>query len=380
MPSHSVGSALSCSPRLGAALVATLLFTSACGGGLRVTLVDAAHREPSNVAMYFTVDTSGGEPVGGLVASDFRIYEDGALVSVDESKQTIINPEVAAEHFTLLLVDMSGSVTESDQVPLIEQAAAAFASTVGTTQKVGIYAFDGSEQIHPITPFTSSSGAGTAGAGRISSFRPRDPSTNLHGALVAAIETLDEAVANARTPLVFGTIVVFSDGTDRAARVSFDDMMDKLSESEHEVFAIGVGNEIDEDTLHRIGRSGSVRVEDAAALTQAFEDIGQRIVAATQRYYLLSYCSPARAGVHEVTVEAVQADRLGSVTYQFDAAGFGPQCNPNTPPPFEIGTQRVGAGRRVHQRAPAGGGRGRVGVGVRVEAGATVGNPETGAE
>ena len=361
------------------AIAAGALF-SGCGGGLQVTLVDAAHRAPSNVAMYFTVDTGGGEPVGGLVASDFRIYEDGALVSVDESKQTVINPEVAAEHYTLLLVDMSGSVTESDQVPQIEAAAAAFASTIGTTQKIGIYAFDGSEQIHPITPFTSSSGAGAAGAGRISNFRPRDPSTNLHGGIVAAIETLDEAVANARTPLVFGTIVVFSDGTDRAARISFDDMMDKLSESEHDVFAIGVGNEIDESTLARIGREGSVRVEDAGALAQAFEDIGQRIVAATQRYYLFSYCSPARAGLHEVTVEAVQGDATGSVTYEFDAAGFGPQCNPSAPPPFQVGTQRVGAGRRVHQRSAAP--RGRGGAGVRVEAGASVEgvNPEGGAE
>lgn len=363
-------------------LTAALSLTCGCGGGLQVTLVDAAHRAPSNVAMYFTVDTSDDEPVGGLVASDFRIYEDGALVSVDESKQTIINPEVAAEHYTLLLVDMSGSVTESDQVPLIEQAAAAFASTVGTAQKIGIYAFDGAAEIHPITPFTSSGSAGAAAAGRISNFRPRDPSTNLHGAIVAAIDTLDAAIATAHTPLVFGTIVVFTDGTDHAARVSFDDMESKLSESEHDVFAIGVGNEIDEDTLARIGRSGSVRVEDTSALTQAFEDIGRRIVAATQRYYLLSYCSPARAGTHEVTVEAVQGETTGRVTYEFDATGFGPECNPSSPPPFEIGTQRVGSGRRVHRRAPAARGHAHGTAAVQVEVGgaAAVGtDPEAGA-
>jgi len=352
-----------------------------CGGGLQLTLVDAAHRAPSNVAMYFTVDTARGEPVGGLASTDFRIYEDGALVSVDESKQTIINPEVAAEHYTLLLVDMSGSVTESDQVPLIESAAAAFAAKLGTTQKLGIYAFDGSAQIHPITPFTGSSGAGTAGAGRISNFRPRDPSTNLHGALVAAVETLDAAISRARTPLAFGTVVVFSDGTDRASRVSYDEMLDRLDDSQHDVFAIGVGNEIDEGTLARIGRDGSVRVEDAAALTQAFEDIGARIVAATQRFYLLSYCSPARAGVHEVTVEAVRGETYGRVTYEFDAGGFGPQCNPSAPPPFAIGTQRVGAGRRVRDRAPSV--RARAARAARGQASGTVvvgDDPEAGAQ
>src|SRR5689334_13525716 len=96
------------------ALAAVLL--TGCGGGLQVNLIQAAHHAPSNVAVFFTVDASSGEPVPGLTASDFRIYEDGSLVSVDESRQTIVNPEVAAEHYTLLLVDMSGSVTESDQV------------------------------------------------------------------------------------------------------------------------------------------------------------------------------------------------------------------------------------------------------------------------
>ena len=78
-------------------LLVCAAIVAGCGGGLQLTLVDAAHRAPSNVAMYFTVDTSRGEPVGGLASTDFRIYEDGALVSVDESKQTIINPEVAAD-------------------------------------------------------------------------------------------------------------------------------------------------------------------------------------------------------------------------------------------------------------------------------------------
>ncbi len=87
---------------------AIALFTiSGCGGGLQVTLIEAAHRRPSNVAMFFTVDTSAGQPVGGLASTSFRVYEDGELVSIDESKQTIVNQEVAAEHYTLVLVDMA---------------------------------------------------------------------------------------------------------------------------------------------------------------------------------------------------------------------------------------------------------------------------------
>src|SRR5262245_42206376 len=95
------------------ALLLLGLSLAACGG-LRLVLVDTAYERPSNVAVYFTVDTFNGEPVGGLTAESFRIYEDGELVSPTESDQQIINPEVAAEHYTLLLVDMSGSVVETE--------------------------------------------------------------------------------------------------------------------------------------------------------------------------------------------------------------------------------------------------------------------------
>lgn len=316
-----------------------MLALTGCAG-LQLTKIDAAFQRPSNVAVFFTVDTRGGEPVPGLAATDFAIYEDGALVSASESQQTIVNPEVAAEHYTLLLVDMSGSVTESDQVPRIVEAAQSFSSSLEGYQKVAVYAFDGSEEIHPIQPFRSTAN----GIARLASFRPRDPSTNLHGAVAAASDVLDEALNNASTPLRFGTLVVFTDGTDRAARVPEDDMLQRLDDSGFEAFAIGVGTEIDETSLGRLASSGYVLIDDTSALTAAFQTISARIVGYTQRFYLLSYCSPARAGVHEVTVEAMTPNGSGSLTYEFDAEGFGPNCDPNRPPPFS--TERITLPRR----------------------------------
>lgn len=348
---------------IGSCTASALLLLSGCGG-LRVTLVDSAYNRPSNVAVYFTVDDAHGDPVTGLEADDFRIYEDGRVVSVAESQQTIINPEVAAEHYTLLLVDMSGSVSESDQVPMIEAAAQEFTSQLEAHQRVAVYAFDGSEEIHRITPFTGSAGAANAGVGRISSFHARDPSTNLHGAVVAAVAELDQALEHSTTPLRFGTVVVFTDGTDRAARVSAQEMAEAIDGSAYDFFAIGVGDEIDDGVLGSVGREGYVTVEDRTAISAAFERIGERIVRMTQRFYLLSYCSPARAGEHRVTVEATTEEGSGSVNYDFDAAGFGPDCNPATPPPFD--TSQGGATPRR---------RGRAGRGQRIEVRATPRRP-----
>ena len=333
------------------ALGALIGMATGCAG-LRLSMVDSAYNRPSNVAVYFTVDSAGGEPIAGLEADDFRIYEDGRVVSVAESQQTIVNPEVAAEHYTLLLIDMSGSVSESDQVPLIEQAAQEFTSQLESHQRVAVYAFDGSEEIHRITPFTQSAGAANAGVGRVSSFNAQDPSTNLHGAIVAAIEELDDALERSRTPLRFGTVVVFTDGTDRAARVTARDMAIAINESAHDFFAIGVGDEIDEGVLGDVGREGYVMVDDPSAIGAAFREIGERIVQMTQRFYLLSYCSPARAGEHTVTVEAVTDSGSGSLTYEFDAEGFGPSCNPESPPPFD--TSSGGVTPRSRGRASRG--------------------------
>src|SRR5262245_24968810 len=106
------------------------LLASGCAA-LKPQLVDASVQKPSNVAVYFPVATRDGKPVPGLTAEQFHIYEDGKLVSPFESKQTILNPEVAAMHYTLLLLDMSGSVTQSGQVTALEGAASKFSERVG---------------------------------------------------------------------------------------------------------------------------------------------------------------------------------------------------------------------------------------------------------
>lgn len=317
--------------------------------GLKLNLINSSVRRPSNIAMYFSVDRTNGQPVGGLTADRYTIFEDDRPVSALESRQTILNPQVAAVHYTLLLMDMSGSVTESGQVPQLQEAARVFVERVERQQRVAVYAFDGSPNLTPVVPFTESAGGAAAGINALSNFRPRDPSTNLHGAVVAGIQQLDRALAAATQPLKFGTLVVFTDGTDRAARVTREQMMESVRGSQHSVFSIGVGAEVDQGELRELGRNGAVLQTDPAAVRTAFEQIATQIESYTQRYYLFSYCSPARAGQHRVRVEASTPDGArGSVEYQFDATGFGPNCDPNTPPNFD-----VHRGEGAARRAPA---------------------------
>ena len=206
----------------------------------------------------------------------------------------------------------------------------------------------------------NSAGSATAGIKTLATFKPHDPSTNLNGAIVKGIKELDSALSHAEHPMRFGTLVVFTDGTDRAARVSGDDMQKAIGDSNYDVFAIGLGAEIKEDQIKSVGKNGTAMAADQGSVKQAFDTIAHRIESVTKAYYLLSYCSPARAGEHEVQIEAIVTDpdskrerkgRLSQGT-KFDAAGFGGGCDPNRPPKFDTSKGDALAPKKEDSKKP----------------------------
>lgn len=319
------------------------LALAACGGRTQMTVINSDQKKPNNVWVFFTVE-KGEEPVPGLEADDFRIYEDDGLVSAFESKQTIQNPEVAAVMYTLLLLDVSGSMTESRQIERLVDAAQMFTERVGKTQKVGVYAFDGAKELHSVVPFTNREGSVKGGLEGLRRYKPKDPSTNLHGAVVEALDVLHKGLERDKKPLKFGTLVVFSDGADRAARVSREEMIKALDDPKYagyEQFAIGLGEpeELEQAQLEDIGRDGTEYGQDDEKVVHIFEKVAARIEAHTKRFYLLSYCTPARAGSHQVRIEVDVPDSgTAEAEYTFDATGFGPppQCDPDRKPTFRL--------------------------------------------
>ncbi len=326
-----------------------LLAAGGSGCALRLQMVDASVRKPSNVAVYFTVETHNGAPVANLTPQDFKIYEDRQPVSILESKQTILQPEVAAIHYTLLLIDMSGSVVDSGDMPALIEAASSFGDRVGPYQKVAVYTFDGSPHLTQVVGF---GGNVRGGIGALAQRRPRDPSTNLNGAVIEGVRVLTQQMEHAPVPLRFGTLVVFTDGTDRAHRASPEDVDHAIENAGFETYVIGAGQEVDRGQLSRIGRSGTFASQNPGDVKRGFDEIGARIEAASRRYYLLSYCSPSRAGEHEVEIEAIAAGNSGRLSYRFNANGFGPNCDPNQRPAFDVHHPRPAPPPKVAERAP----------------------------
>jgi hypothetical protein len=218
-------------------------------------------------------------------------------------------------------------------MPTVVQAAASFADRVGPYQKVAISTFDGSPHVTPIIGF---GGNVRAGINVLATHRPRDPSTNLNGAVVEGVKTLNHQMDMAPVPLRFGTLVVFTDGTDRAHRVEPQEVTRALDGAGFDTYVIGVGQEVDRNQLAQIGRTGTFASKNREDIVRGFDEIAARIEAKSKRYYLLSYCSPSRAGQHQVEIEAVTKAASGRLSYNFNAQGFGPSCDPNQKPAFDV--------------------------------------------
>jgi hypothetical protein len=265
---------------------------------------------------------------------------------------------------------MSGSITEAGQADALVDAAKSFSEKVGKTQKVGVYAFDGEAKIHSVVPFTEATGSVQGGLEGLRKYKPKDPSTNLHGGVMEGIRELKKQLDKEKKPLKFGTLVVFSDGTDRAARFTRDEMKTELIKAEYadyEIYAIGVGAEIKKAGLGDIGRDGTELATESTGVKEAFAKVADRIERHTKRFYLLSYCTPARKGTHTVRIVANSKNPKGSgdLEWDFNADGFGPppECDPNTPPVFPLKTGELvdtgkiqgdsGSGGKVKVKASA---------------------------
>jgi hypothetical protein len=155
-----------------------------------------------------------------------------------------------------------------------------------------------------------------------------DQATNLYGAFVEGLTTLDAAVdAATGVPYKIGSLLVFTDGVDDAARVARNTAIDRARTTEFFVFAVGLSSEADSAFLSSATESNSQIVTTAADLAGAFAGVGDKILQQTGRYYLLEYCSPKRSGRHQVTVTAVDDEGAeGELTSTFDATGFTSGC------------------------------------------------------
>ncbi|HEY4157492.1 MAG TPA: hypothetical protein VGM29_05320 [Polyangiaceae bacterium] len=305
-------------------------------GGIKVEPVATSFQKPSNVAAYIAV-SDGKEPIDELTADNFKIYENEQPIGAEASEQKLLDKDQVAYHHVLLLVDVSGQ-SEPSATESLQKGIANFVDKVRRSESVSVFAFDGRPGVRSIGEFSRQASGGAPEARALSGLDSQDSSRNLNGAVVDALKQLDEKLSASSKPVRVGTLVIFTRGADLAGRVSSDALHKALSDSKSDVLALGVAEEAG-PTLGDLGKSGTLHAQSADSIPIGFEEIASQVVALYQKYYLLSYCSPARAGKRRLRVEVKYADvkgaeKHGDFTADFDASGFGPGCNPDTLPHF----------------------------------------------
>lgn len=311
-----------------------------CGVFRHVTVEPLAvsSQRPSNVGAYVAV-SDGDAALTELEPSNFRVYEDGQLVSADQTELTLLDVNLVAAHQVVLLVDMSGAKTAEIRARNAK-AALNFVQRVAAREAVAVYAFDGGPTLVPIASLSRGSSGFTMAA--LESYTPRDPSRNLNGAVLAGLARLDSLLAASGRVVRVGTLVVFSEGPDVAGRSDGDKVHDAIWESQYDV--IGVGSGVGADALSGIARRGLVRAQAAETLPIAFVDVAAKALEQLEKHYLVSYCSPARAGTKQLRLEVSYLNKdgeehHGSFETEFNAKGFGPGCNPTVTPRFTLVTK-----------------------------------------
>lgn len=288
------------------------------GAPLRIDL-------PGRMSVLVQVLDENEDPVSGLTSANFQLFEDAQLVSPTESQQQLLPRPRIFRSFSHLLLDLSGSVTQTPQGQQSEiDAALEFINVVTQSEEnyLAISFFFGGLDIAPallnnLTPlgFTNDAALLIEAVENVGLIQVTSTSTNLYGAILDGLATLDDALSTTQSVAEFQslTLVTFTDGTDQAGLYSAQDVTDFLeaSPNRYNMQAIGVGSEIDTATLASIGPNGWLLAENLANLTQAFGQVGNYVRDLANSFYLVGYISPKVHSTVQRTL-TVQASRNGS--------------------------------------------------------------------
>lgn len=253
--------------------------------GARLTINQIETSAFPKVQIFASV-TRGDQPVIGLTDADFKIRE-------DEVPQEPIKVEAQVVPLSVVMtIDTSGSMTKA--MPDAREAAKAFVDTLEAQDSAGVISFN--RTITPILPIGS---ARDAAKRAIDSLQARGD-TALFDALHASLEA-----AKGRTGR--RAVVLLSDGVDDdgqgrvLSKHTLEEVLALAREVNVPVFTIGLGSEIDEQTLRRVAAESGGYYFNAPTIDELKELYG-KLGRQLSGQYQLNYTSnlPADGSVHNI--------------------------------------------------------------------------------
>jgi VWFA-related protein len=247
---------------------------------------------PIRPVLEFTAVSSSSQPVV-LGSSDLEVREDGVLQSVTSFSEAVAPVSI------IIALDESGSMKKSEED--VRNAALSFVDAVRDEDRIGVVKFSNSATLE--TDLTQSRVAPKMTIQRYTTAG----GTALYDAVALGVERL--ATQEGRK-----AVVLLTDGRDENAagtaggsRHTLAEVLDRLREVDATVFAIGLGPNVDTDTLQRLAdfSGGTAYFPQAAADLPAQY---ARVLEDLRRRYTVSYASTntSRDGKwRDVTLKAV---------------------------------------------------------------------------
>ncbi len=307
---------------------------------LLLSIQDEFTTLPGKVSILFKVSDLLGNPISGLTADQFTIYEQGRnddcfnLISSSESQARISPNSQVFNNNTLLVLDLSNSVLESS-LDELKAASTSFINNVMPSPatdsfKMAIYWFDGEDKLHLLNPLSSSATELTAAIDGITADISNDPSTDLYGAVIKSTKIAKDLLNQSSEVIGAASVVLFTDGTDQASRYRESDALKAVRDADRNIsyFSIGLGAEIDTEVLTEIGKTASVFAANKEELENTFNQISQRVSEQANSFYLFEYCTPKRDGSGEsnLVIQLTDGNLQGAVQTKFSAKGFTGGC------------------------------------------------------
>lgn len=309
---------------------------------LTLSIQDQFTTKPGKVSIFFKVSDTDGNPVPGLTANQFTIYEQGRndacfnRISTSEAQARISPNAQIFNNSTLLVLDLSNSVLSSSLQEL-KTASVSFINNVmpeveSPSVKMAIYWFDGENKLHLLNDLSSSRTELNASINGITTDISNDPSTDLYGAVIKSTDIATKLINETKTKDIIGaaSVVIFTDGTDQASRYTAKAALDKVKNANLNIsfFTIGLGSELDTDVLKSIGKTSSVFAGNKAELETTFNNISYLVSQRANSFYLFEYCSPKRdgSGENNLAIQVTSGSKSGAVQTKFSANGFTGGC------------------------------------------------------
>ncbi len=316
--------------------LALLLLCTHLGGcgvlfsGAKIETAKTVTSDPSDIRVYVSVEDKN-EPVSYLNKNNFTLRENGVSLDSEEVGLVLLSSKKYAAGHTVLLLDLSGSPNKAE-LKGISRGAAHFVEKVSTTQGVTVVAFDGSKRSRKVASYSQVERSTKRPLPPLENFLTKDSSRDLNSALLAAIYGLGQNLKKEHKEMAFGNVVTLVRGPDLAGRITNKEVTAAIEESGYEFFSIAP-KELSFGTLSDIGRDKRFTYVSMENLPLRFQDLGMRVRAAWQSHYVISYCSPARAGERKLKVEVdfqneEGTSREASSSSKFDSTGFIGGCVP----------------------------------------------------